>query len=383
MNRERTFNKRDALKRKAERGGRAFGGESYLVLPEGVELFAPEGKDYKMDILPYIVSDAKHPDGVPAGETWYTRPFMTHRDIGVNKDRIVCPRSFGKPCPVCEDAERLSRDAKNKELCKGLWPRNRALYNIVILGKDEPVVQVIDYSTFLFGELLEKRVAQDLEERGDFFELVGGCTLLAAFEEDKGGGFTSFPCVSIDFKKRPDYGEEVLESVVDLDTILVLQSYDEIMAKFQGVEDGEAVTSVAKEQEPEEPPRRTLKRQVADPAGGDELPGLGKNEAQPPARSLRRSSPPQEQPKEQAQKPAGEAEEDVTVDNCPEGMKVCPACEGTRKSSRGNPCFICNAKGYVEDKKDGGGQQAPAAGGQEEQPVARRRRRVPAAAEGE
>ncbi len=43
----------------------------------------------------------------------------------------------------------------------------------------------------------------------------------------------------------------------------------------------------------------------------------------------------------------------ITEDDVPEGFTLCPACEGTKKQSKGNKaCPICKGKGYVEEAEE-------------------------------
>jgi len=381
--------KHDLHKRKAAKKGRAFSGARYVDLPEDVELFTPEGKTYKLDILPYKVTDESHPDEVEQGDTWYTRPFMIHKDVGVNNERIVCPRSIGEPCPICEEAESLSRSGDaDKDTLRALWPKNRALYNVVDIQADEPVVMVLDYSTFLFGELLEKRVAQDLEERGDFFELENGCTLICDFEEKKGTGsdgqgFTSFPCVSIDFKSREDYDDELLEQVVNLDGVLMILTYEEIEAKFQGIGEDDVGEGEEEEPEEEEKPKRSVggrRRKKKEPEEEpEEEKGEEEEEEEKPRRRRRKKKEPEEeegneedgsQEQESSPEPSSEKSEDgedgeggIDPDDVPDGYVICPACEGRGKNTRGRTCRICKGEGYIED---------PEAEEEEEKPKKRR-----------
>ena len=262
------IDKHAVLRAKASKK-RTFSGENYLVLPDDVEFWSPEKPDveYRLDILPYAVAASDHPDGIPVGETWYTRPFQIHRDMGVNKARVICPRSFGLACPVCELANKLSRDPDaDKDVLKALWPSERAIYNVICLDEKEPTVKVFDVSRFLFGEKMERKVAHSVEERGNFYELKGGLTLVCLFEERKGGGFTSLTLDEISFEKRPDYEPDWLDEVVALDEVLVEMKYEEIDEMLQGV------GHPAPEQEEEKVAPTRKRRTAPEPEEEDDIP---------------------------------------------------------------------------------------------------------------
>src|SRR5690554_4551425 len=105
---KRKFNKPNwgsAVQRDAERQKQATSSYGFLRLPKGVPIFNVEGGSrIKLDIMPYVVAMDNHPDkyedegiAMPGG-LWYKLPFKIHRNIGVENDSVVCPRSFGKPC---------------------------------------------------------------------------------------------------------------------------------------------------------------------------------------------------------------------------------------------------------------------------------------------
>ena len=79
-------------------------GHSHLRLPNGIPLFSPEAEStIKLDFLPYVVTDSKHPDrdaenGTAVEESlWYRRPYRLHRNLGATgKESAVCLSSVGK-----------------------------------------------------------------------------------------------------------------------------------------------------------------------------------------------------------------------------------------------------------------------------------------------
>ncbi|MCK9457302.1 MAG: hypothetical protein M0R31_08420, partial [Candidatus Riflebacteria bacterium] len=89
----------------------------HLNLPKGISVFREEPKTrVSLDILPYTVTDANHPDRddeyaiASPGELWYKRPYWLHRNIGASNESVVCPTSVGKPCPICKHRAQMLKD---------------------------------------------------------------------------------------------------------------------------------------------------------------------------------------------------------------------------------------------------------------------------------
>lgn len=361
---KKTGGMRDRVRERAEErkdhGKR--GGKSCLALPEGVEEWKPlEDTTYKLDILPYVVSDSKHPDEVPVGEEWYHRIYKRHRDVGPEKKTVICPKSWGENerCPICERAAAMRGDEATwenealKGIMKKLEPQERELFNVVDLGEDEPTVKIWDMSTFLFGDMLEREIREGDEELADFAELDCGRTLKIRFEErlfGKGKKATPFYAADrIDFLKREPYDlredADILDEVVDLDALLVRMTFADIEALFEGDPDADTPD---KDEPAEEAPRK--------PRG-------------------RRSAPPDEdaddKPAKKAKEPEAspEASDDDKDADIGEG-EPCEGCDGSGKNSRGRDCRVCGGTGF-QPADDEPAETPPAKAPKEEEPPAR------------
>ena len=116
-----------------EKQKEAKGGRGYLNLPKGVKLFRfpDDARSFKMDFLPYEVTNAKHPElneaeGIAVqGSLWYRSPFKVHSNVGSDNETVVCPRTFGKKCPICEYQREIIKKGADKEEFK--------LLNILVL----------------------------------------------------------------------------------------------------------------------------------------------------------------------------------------------------------------------------------------------------------
>jgi len=342
---------RDRVRKRAETR-RNTGGLSTLELPEGVDLYKPEKGTDEFDILPYEVSVDTHPE-VKAGELWYERTYLSHRNIGPDEKTVVCPRTIGKRCPICEEHQRLKRDPNaDEEVVDALRAKERELFNVVLKNGDGSVM-VLDISTYLFGKMLEEEIRNGDMAVAGFADLQGGKTLKVRWAEKKMGQQKFVEASRIDFIDRDDFGEDVLEAVVDLDKALKIMSYEEIDKLFHAGEEESASDANGAEEPPaeDEPPaRRGVVRRPAKPAAedappdDDDLPGL----EDPPRQSRKKPEPP------------------------PEDDNVCIACDGSGKTSKGKPCPICDGTGKGEPaagEGDGLGAEEPPA---EDEPPARR-----------
>lgn len=280
---------------------------SYLNLPEGVLQYnIEEGtKKVQFDILPYIISDAHHPnrdddEGIAQkGDLWYKRPFKIHRDVGTLNESCVCLKSIGKPCPICDYQKKQFDAGADKEETVALYPKDRNLYVVIPIGqkKFEEIPYVWDMSQKLFQDTLKDALDED-DENEVFPDLEEGKTLEVSFKWKTFGKITFPEARNITFLDRDPYTEKILDDVPDLDTVLKVLTYEELRVKFfelDAEEDGgklkdedddkpvrtrKTVKPAEDEDEDEPPVKRPARKPVVDE---DE-------EDAPPARSTRREA---------------------------------------------------------------------------------------------
>jgi len=260
MNQRKTFREKTAANAKRQQESRSSYG--YLNLPRNVMVFSPEpGSRVKLDFLPYVVTDEKHPDrddeneiALP-GTLWYKRPFKVHRNIGVNNETYVCRTSIGERCPICEYRTKRIREGAEKEETDLLKPSMRNLYIVVPLDskKHEEGIYIMDVSQFLLQNLLNEEL-RDNPDNGIFPDLKEGLTLRIRFDSSTIGNSQPFAEASrIDFLERERvYDEEVLKDVPNLDEVLNVLSYSELESRFYEMD-----TTDRKEEDEDELPFRT------------------------------------------------------------------------------------------------------------------------------
>ena len=260
---------REKAKKRAERN-MSRGSNFKLDLPEGVSTYAPNSTGpYNWDIIPYVVQSSNHPE-VEKGEMWYQRTYYVHHNLGEDGNKsVVCPRSVNKPCPICEHVRELfnSEDEDDRELAKTMKAKERELYNVIDLDDQDSGVKIMEYSYHLFGKILDEEINEADDEVADFAELENGKTLKVKFRKKKLGQNPFYEAKSIDFEDREDYDEDILEDTYDLDSLLIINSYDELTKLVSGSEDlddNEEEKEEEEEEEEEEKPKKKGKKSSSD-----------------------------------------------------------------------------------------------------------------------
>lgn len=360
-------------KRKSNFGGRisqnvknqkeANRGFGYINLPEGVKLLKLEEDTSRIDLdfLPYEVTDPKHLDRddknglAQVGDLWYRKPFKVHRYVGENNDTVVCLRTFGKPCPICEHREKLIKDGATKDVFKEFYPRSRSLYPVIPIGvkgfKED--ITLWDMSDELFQKILNEELAENPDD-DNFPNLEDGKTLTLKIRWESIGK-NKFPEVrNISFHEREPYNEDILDDVPKLDELFKVLSYEELSAKFFDLDmedDGGGLKDVDNE---DEPPQRTR--------GRSERSERSEKEERPERSSTRqerttsredkdtdedkptRSRPSKE---EKSERPSRERSSSNEKDKCPHGHKFGVDAEDFKE------CDTCKVWGDCLDAKEG------------------------------
>ena len=240
------------------------------------DYFMPEtGDRHKLNIIPFLIESDKNPQVArgkfKVGQAAYLLDLYEHKNIGPNKDAVVCPKeNYGKPCPICEERSRLLDQAENasgekvKEFEKAagaLKAKRRAYLNVqrIVDGKAQPI-QAFNTSHYRFM----KELLEEANECAD-----GNGPLPFACPED--GSEISFRCTSgmsdydivyknIKFSDRKEeIEEEVLESSISFDKYINILTAEEIEAILWGQD----VEEVAEDPKPE-PAAEPEKEEVAE-----------------------------------------------------------------------------------------------------------------------
>lgn len=276
----------DKWKKRNQENEAKRGGDYAVKALEGVEFFKQEEKGTRLfKLLGYEVKDRKHPDA-DVGEVAFRRPYRKHKNLGPENKDAVCPGTFGKRCPVCEERERLRAGKDPDDSAIGaLNASQRALYLVVDVEERKPKLLLMDQPMAMgkapgFGRMLVSEL-EDLDDASPAPWEDGGPHLRVKFGKDTFNGRAFYPAEKVDLV---DPGKEPNLSDLDvpcLDDALNVLSYEALERLFLGVEEEDE----EKDENPkEEPPPPTRSREApAKPAGRPARAPAPPPEPEPPA----------------------------------------------------------------------------------------------------
>ena len=228
----------------AQRDENKKSGWTTMEIPDGVEIWTPELKNNRIDIVPYEVG--KGNPNAQEGLWYYERTFWIHPNVGINREFYVCPaKTAGKPCPICEfNNEQIKEGEASDEEIKMLRPKERQVWLIHDHNDKENPVKLWEFSHWNFGKLLDeiRKAADDDEDHiKDFDDPDGGSSLKVTFREKTIGKGKPFKeAFMIEFKARKDgLDEEILDHGICLDALLKVPAYELLKKKFFQIDDEE------------------------------------------------------------------------------------------------------------------------------------------------
>ena len=310
-----------AMAEKAEAGYQA----TYLKVPKGFKLYKPKAGKAILDIIPFIAG-AGNPNA-EEGEVHWERTFWTHRGIGPNQETFLCPaKTSNSKCPICEARMQMaeSEEDDDEKMRKSLLPKQRQLFNIIDRKNPDAGVQLLDMSSFLFGDvILETIQSADEGENWDlFFTLDEGMSLRVVWSEEKFGGHSFLKAGRIDFKEREEaYDEDILEKAACLDEILVEMEYKELKKRFLAVkakdededeEEEDTDTEVDEEEKEDEAPKKKKKSKPVEEEDEEE------DESEDEEEEDEEEEEEEEPPKKKKKKPVDDEEEEDEEDESEE-----------------------------------------------------------------
>ncbi len=237
-------------------------GFKYLNIPGNLKLYREEPETVaKLDIIPYIVQNVKkHPESTHiSDDLWYRYPFYLHNNVGPDRQKIICPKTVGKPCPVCEEMQTIYNDPTGDNKIAGtLRASLRWLYIVIPKNhkkyKEEP--HIWNISHHCFQEKFQYELDLGDGDNEDYMSLEEGKTLKIRFIEKSivnKSGTSKFAFTDrVDFTDRDDYDEDILDDLPDLADCVPIPTYDRVSDVFNGIDEEEDDT-------PEEKPKKEKK----------------------------------------------------------------------------------------------------------------------------
>jgi len=209
--------------------------------------FKPKPDKNAIDIVPYVIKSKNHPL-VKAGdakieEEHYVLDIHIHKNVGVNKTDVICPKkNYGKPCPICEQADDYKNKGMQKEF-EALKASRRVFYNVVDVREPEKGVQIFDASHYNFEkELIDeaKAAAVPPDNFVDFADpSEKGFTVTFRAVEETFGKNKYFEFKSFSFRARQKpVAKEFQDAAISFDDLIKVQTYEEIEAVLYGAEAG-------------------------------------------------------------------------------------------------------------------------------------------------
>jgi hypothetical protein len=220
-------------------------GVSYVNLPDGIDWFQPEYKKgkkkatYYLNLVPFIAG--KYNAEADKDDLWFRSKFRIGK-VGADETKIVSPSTFGEDCPMAalffamKDNPSISEDALKK-----LGTKKRELYYVQdVREKDDDgnpvqVTRLLDFSTFLFGDYLDKEMeSEEYEEEGYDTNMLAdpeeGRTLKVVFEQKSYGKalFSAVYKLSLEPRKGKKITDEMIDELDDPIALLDRKSIKEV-----------------------------------------------------------------------------------------------------------------------------------------------------------
>jgi hypothetical protein len=229
---------------------------------DDVKFFKPkEGKNI-IDIVPYIIKTKNDPlvktGDAKIGDQSYMLDLFIHSNIGPTQASIICLKeTFGKPCPICEQRQAFYNESKKTE-AGALRAKRVCFYNVrpyekrIVKDKEiwEPTDELMiwNISHFLFQKELIEEAKASSDDGGiiDFVDINDGKSISFRAAEtesninDKNVKF--FEYKSFSFKNRKEsLDESWLKRATQLDSLMILHSYEEAKKILYGDDDEENI----------------------------------------------------------------------------------------------------------------------------------------------
>jgi hypothetical protein len=255
-------------------GGMGVPAFDWKMAGKDLKFFKPIEGTNRINIVPYRIKTKKHPlvksGDLKIGDIDYNMDLWIHRSIGVVSADVICPKkNFGKPCPICEQAEQYRSAGKQKEY-EAFQAKRRVFYNVIDVKNPEKGMMVLDTSHFLFEkELIEEaRQGADDGQIVDFADISDGKTIKFRASEATYNKQKFFEFKSFQFIDREDaLDEDLIEQAVSFDELMKTPTYEEIEKIMYGEEDEEEEEATLKKvknkketEEEEEEEEATLKK---------------------------------------------------------------------------------------------------------------------------
>jgi len=223
-----------------------------------IQFLQPAVGKNAINIIPFAIKSKNHPlvrqGQMEIGELDYCLDIWVHRNIGPSESSVIClKKTYGKACPICEEAEKMRKAGKDEE-SKALYSKRRCFYNVEDVRKKPGELQVFDVSYHLFEkELIDeaRNEEEGAEEFIDFADPRTGSVIHFRCSVVKKGRFEFNEYKSFSFKERDEQiDDELLEKAISFDAYLNVPSYEEAQAILYGADEDKEEDEEEEEEKP-------------------------------------------------------------------------------------------------------------------------------------
>lgn len=207
---------------------------------DNVEFYKPEEGRNRINIIPYTIKTKNHPlvksGEFEIGEKDYLMDVFVHKNIGASESSVIClKKTYGKPCPICEQAELFKKQGKETE-AKALNPSRRVFYNVQDLKDGK--LKIFEVSHYLFEKELIDEARDGEDGYVNFADEEEGKEISFKASKEKKGKIEYLEFKSFRFEDRDEpIPEELLENVVSFDEIMNVPTYEQAEKILFGSDD--------------------------------------------------------------------------------------------------------------------------------------------------
>ena len=255
---KRSYNTDSLLRRQDLNSKSGRRGNSIFNFDMDVKWYKQKEDENNLIILPFIIQSKNNPllrkdNRWKVGDTDYVLEVYVHRFVGPGNQSIIClNRNFGKPCPICEEAENLKEKGKDKE---ANFPSRRVIYNVLDADNLKEGVMIFENSYSLFEDKLlfaERSKVKD-GKHICVAQVDNGYIIRCYGRKVKKGGYEYVEFLNFEFDERNEKQENAvkdnLDNVIDLDKYMNVLTYDEIQEILYGFEEDDVKETVKEERE--------------------------------------------------------------------------------------------------------------------------------------
>lgn len=277
------------------------GGNDTLRVKDGISFFKPKKGKNEIMIVPFEMGTGKNLEDIQPGELWFRQQLLKHFRVGPDDKAVICPRTIGKKCPICEHRASLlaqGRSTDDAEV-KELLPKKRELYYIIDL-EDDDRLKIFEYSYHNFGKKLEEEVreADDDSLAVNFADPDDGAIVVVRMAEASMGKNKFLEASRFDFEERGKEEKKIIRQAIGEVTpfgeLMIIHSYEELRNLFYDLDPDETEAK----QDQDEAPRSRSSRRRSEPE-----PDAGEEEEAPKRRRGRASQEETENPDDEEEAP--------------------------------------------------------------------------------